>query len=344
VLSPPVSDQPIIFNTFVQDLFTFNNVKAFGTYAGQNLEISATGLSQCGAKLSSKVDGNPANLSISFIPTIQQLGLTFPVCFVASDQYGFLSDTRCIHIYVAQPQPIFIDPDANISVYNAVVGCPFQILISAIDLTSGAGVTAAVASEKGYKIHIDFYKTVFTTSHFEFENFSLPIGANLSDQENFFSNPATRMFKWTPLKGQDGFNFKICFNMIDSLGVLNTASSLSRRIFCFLVQVARCRYCLQPGDTLFTISQAWRTNWLNVWGGNDELLRPSQPFAFTEVVLGPIYHVKFLDTLDSISAKFSVERSEVLLWNPDLIMDSNATDVPLNMDQQLCILPVSCIP
>jgi len=340
------SETPIIYNVFVNNLFSFTDVTSLGTYVGQTISISVTGLSDCGAKVASIQVGNPARASIYLIPSVNQLGMTFPICYTAWDQYHISSDTRCIHLYVVRPQPLFIGPKSNISEgpYRAVVGCTFSTSVVAIDLTSGSGITASYAAGKGYKVHIYFYKSVTSTTRNRVDNLFLPSGAVFLEDTSYFSNPTRREFSWTPLHGHAGLRFDFCFMLTDSLGTVNTASLVSREEFCFAVNVARCRYCLQPGDSIFTISNFWGTNWLNIWAGNGHILRPSQPLAFTEVILGPLFFAQAHDSIDSISIKLSVSPGKIINWNPDLAFYASNTSMFLDINQEICVLPHTCAP
>jgi hypothetical protein len=344
--APVRSDTPTVYNLFVGNLFSFADVTSLGSYIGQTISISVTGLSDCGAKVASIQLGNPARASIYLIPSVNQLGMTFPICFTARDQYQVPSDTRCIHLYVVRPQPFFIGPKPNISEgpYRAVVGCTFSTSIMAIDLTSGSGISASYAAAKGYKVHIDFFKSITSTSRNSVENMSFPSGVVFLEDSSYFSNPTKREFIWTPFHGHEGLRFDFCFMLTDSLGTINTASSVSRGGFCLAVNVARCRYCLQPGDSLFTISNFWGTNWLNIWAGNGHILRPSQPLAFTEVILGPLFFAQSHDSIHSIGIKLSISPEQILNWNPDLALYASNTSMLLDINQEICVLPLTCAP
>ena len=342
--APIQSDTPIVYNSFVGNLFSFSEVTALGSYPGQNISIRVSGLFECGAQLSSSQNGNPATVSVFMVPSVMQLGMTFPLCFTAQDQFDVSSDTRCIFIYVARPNPSFVQIQNNQTdaIYTAVVGCAFSLAIVAADTTSGVGITAQQAASNGYKVHIEFYQTIVSTALKISVNFSLPSGAVLLPDSAYFANPTKRELKWTPVHGQEGFYFKLCFALVDSLGTINTANPSSDTEFCPVIKILRCRYCLQPGESLFTVSQSLGSSWLDIWGGNPFIQQPSQTQAFTEVILGPLYIAQSQDSIDSISKKLGFPTDQLLNWNPDLNFYIENTSYLLQINQELCILPNTC--
>lgn len=68
-------------------------------------------------------------------------------------------------------------------------------------------------------------------SYVEEENFVLPEGAVVKASESDFANPQSRSLSWTPLRGQEGFDYRLCFSLSDSLATVNTASGMLRAYF-----------------------------------------------------------------------------------------------------------------
>jgi hypothetical protein len=63
------------------------------------------------------------------------------------------------------------------------------------------------------------------------------------------------------------------------------------------VAVARCAYCMQEGESLYSIAGQWRTKWLDVWSGNPHIKNPGTPPAYSELRMGPIYRAMQHDSV-----------------------------------------------
>ena len=37
--------------------------------------------------------------------------------------------------------------------------------------------------------------------------------------------------------------------------------------YIYRVAVGRCAYCMQQGESLYSVALQWRTNWLDIWSG-----------------------------------------------------------------------------
>lgn len=100
---------------------------------------------------------------------------------------------------------------------------------------------------------------------------------------------------------------------------------------------------VQEGESLFDISHVWRTTWLNLWSGNEQLLHPALPGVGTELLLGQVYKALASDTLQSLSAKFMVTIDDLVFWNPDLAVNVSLTSTDRLVEgQAICILPKVC--
>jgi hypothetical protein len=347
--APVKQDPPPLFNLFVGSLFTFS-LKALSSGAGENIQISATGLGDCSAKLTSVVIGNPATATLTLLPAVQHLDRNFLVCFVASDDRGAFSDERCLQAYVVRPNPTFlapIDPTITDPVvrasYSAVVGCLLEFDVKAHDLTSGKSITAATASALGYNCFLKEDRTTIY-SHYETRTIQgLPEHAVLQEGIVKYANPSTRTFSWRPVRGQETFSYNVCFTVEDEMGTSNTASPAFAGAFCVHVGIKRCRMCLLPGDSLFSVALKYKTEWLNLWSGNEALLRPSEAPATAEILLGPLYKALPHDSVNSIASRMSIDPALLLSWNPDLSSAFHEdTGVVIEVEQDICVLPSTC--
>jgi hypothetical protein len=349
--APVKQDPPPLFNLFVGDLFTFS-LKALSTGLENKITISATGLEDCGASLTSMVVGNPATATLTLLPAIQHLDKLFWICFVATDDRGAFSDERCLQAYVVRPNPTFlapIDPNRTDPVvrasYTTAAGCLLEFDVKAHDLTSGKGISAAKASSLGYKCFLKEHRSVIFSKYETKTIEGLPENAVLQAGVVKYANPSTRVFSWRPKRGQEAYDYHVCFTVEDSLGTSNTASPEFAGAFCAHIRIKRCRMCLLPGESLISVAQNYGTEWLNIWSGNNDLLRPAEALESAEIILGPLYKVLPHESINSIAARMSLDTSELLSWNPDLQSAFNRNtnrDVVLDISQEICVLPSTC--
>jgi hypothetical protein len=169
-----------------------------------DVEIRATGLAECGARLIPVVQGNPASATLAFTPAVQHMSQTFWVCFTAVDALGAASDTRCIRAHVVRPAPAFtapIDPAlpataAVRATVQAIAGCSTALDIVAEDATSGEGVSPLVAAEKGYLLQIAPERHAVESVSGRTEGLGMPAGATLAPPARLWANPTSRRFEW----------------------------------------------------------------------------------------------------------------------------------------------------
>ena len=347
--SPVRSDPPPLFNVFVGNLFTFS-LKAMSSGVSEQISISATGLEECGASLTSVVVGNPATATLALLPAIQHLDRTFWICFSAIDSRGAYSEQRCLQTYVVRPNPTFLapidltktDPVVRAS-YTATVGCLLEFNVTAHDLTSGRGILADTASSLGYNCHLKEHRSVIFSRYETRTIEGLPENAVLKAGVAKFANPSTRVFSWRPVRGQEAFDYHVCFTVEDELGTSNTASPAFDGSFCVHISIARCRTCLLPGESLFSIAESYGAEWLNIWAGNSALIRPGEVPATSEIILGPLYKALEHESINSISSRLSVDPGMLKLWNPDLHSAfQERDDVLIQVEQDICVLPSTC--
>ena len=124
-------------------------------------------------------------------------------------------------------------------------------------------------------------------------------------------------FAWTPRHGAEGRTFDACFSITNAtLARGNMSIPVVERTRCFKLEVARCMYCSEDGDTLQSIATKFGTNWQQLWTANAGPVSPYDPPGRyplepavlptgTRLSLGPLYYTKTLDSLDSLSTRCS---------------------------------------
>ena len=84
VRAPPAINPPPLYFSYINYPLSMH-VKALDVDERQNVTISATGLSACGAQLTSVRVANPATALLVFLPRPEDSGKTYLVCFNAQD-------------------------------------------------------------------------------------------------------------------------------------------------------------------------------------------------------------------------------------------------------------------
>ena len=166
-------------------------------------------------------------------------------------------------------------------------------------------------------------------------------------------NPATADMEWVARKGQEGFTYTICFVALGSEKAFNSIEGDgdgSGQDFCLHVDVQRCRYCAQREDTIHSVAKAWHGAWLDVWSGNhmhaipDAINVSAANAQESALSVGVVYSVDTHDDLWHVAQRFGLDLSDLLFWNPDL-SDGKAKEqhYRLALEQQLCLLPATCV-
>lgn len=146
-------------------------------------------------------------------------------------------------------------------------------------------------------------------------------------------------FCWKPVRGQEARVYKTCYESRDTYHI--DGPDRTRR--CVRIEVVRCKYCTQPGETLLNIAVDYNTDWLQLWGANVDVKNPDHLYDFQLLNIGPVYHVREGDSLDALAARFHTTPDEILSVNPDVAaIHGDGSDHDLSVGQALCIMPGIC--
>jgi len=134
-------------------------------------------------------------------------------------------------------------------------------------------------------------------------------------------------FSWTPGRSHRGHELVQCFAMMEAHG----ATVSPQRCLRFLVQL--CFTCTVTNDSLNSIATAMWMEWQLLWSINPTL-RNFDVIRTGEVLkIGILYTASREDTIESLSHKFTMNISQVIMANPHL----NATG--LAPGDIICIFP-----
>jgi len=163
--APPAVNPPALYYSYINYPFSMR-IKALDLDQAQNITISATGLSACGAQLTSVTVANPATALLVFLPRPEDSGKTYLICYNAKDAQDMSAPPRCFRLSVASPAPVFTSPLGSLdgtagadvetaphvkATVAAIAGCQVMIPVVAIDPTS-AGIDGPDAYARGYMV------------------------------------------------------------------------------------------------------------------------------------------------------------------------------------------------
>eukprot|EP00291_Cryptomonas_curvata_P024301 CAMPEP_0172173314 /NCGR_PEP_ID=MMETSP1050-20130122/12975_1 /TAXON_ID=233186 /ORGANISM="Cryptomonas curvata, Strain CCAP979/52" /LENGTH=1465 /DNA_ID=CAMNT_0012845035 /DNA_START=193 /DNA_END=4588 /DNA_ORIENTATION=+ len=235
-----------------------------------------------------------ASLTLTWAPTFNEAGKSFRICAVARDdsvscqgiasgstKRGWYGDSICYDLEVVKVDIFWTNVYDNFNIVEAYVGCKGIIQATAEDQSANP----LLPGTKGN------YQLVINISG------SLPPGASLGA----FQGPSTSVTQsviWYPERGSEGLQYQICFSVTDTYSIAQSASQdgfcdsdlraclISNsgtdcigkqqcKPACSILRVARCRYCVAPGDSLSSIMRkiSLDSNWLRLWAlnGNEDM-------------------------------------------------------------------------
>ncbi len=73
---------------------------------------------------------------------------------------------------------------------------------------------------------------------------------------------------------------------------------------CVRVEVLRCAYCLQRGESLQSLALELGTSWLQLWGANPHLTNPQEARLYEPLNLGALFQPRPGDTLHGLALQF----------------------------------------
>ena len=236
--------------------------------------------------------------------------------------------TKMLTINVVRPDPQ-ISEYSNQTRYSRV-GCPMTLLASARDsspLVRGTDLP-------GYAMAWDVSMQRIDVRGHRYAVETLAGGSveQLPGRNEF--NGTSAVFRWVPVRGQEGSTFEICFHMQDNCRVVAVQTA------CTNVTVSKCQLCIHDGHTLQSLAAEYKSDYLTLYSMNVAISNPDRIPHGTLVNAGIKYKVREGDSLFSIAERFFSSVDHILSLNPDIRDDSPGNE--LLLDDTLCVLPPLC--
>mmetsp|Transcript_31365 Transcript_31365/g.49109 ORF Transcript_31365/g.49109 Transcript_31365/m.49109 type:complete len:394 (+) Transcript_31365:68-1249(+) len=326
--------QPVSFNITAADTDRLRNL-SLAVMANPGLPNEATLTAETFVEFK-RIDNTTVHNAVTrhfeFTPMARQDGLTFSICFKVFDLQNANSVIeQCITIAVSAPMVEFLDSTAKEETERIVgVNCPVDLRLVVRD-----------GSNSGYCMQA-LPGSIYSQDR------EMPHGAVLrhvstleQPKTGTHDGCAQQEFQilWYPRRGMETHSFTFCAHIYDNIcdGLMCNQRAGQR---CYTVHVAKCKYCLSMGETIMAAAARYNTDWLQLWGANVNLKTPDDLGAFSELTLGPLYHVQVGDTLESLAVRFGTTATNILEANPDVdVVDNMGT---ISIGDQLCILPWVC--
>jgi len=276
---------------------------------------------------------NPVRRVFSWTPRDGDEGSSYKVTFRARDSNnacqpgGYYSADYCVRIEVEKPRPEWVVPPTaeggeetcdDATVYKNYVNCLVSFCLKARDANNHYGVMITESLGENAMP----------------EGMSWADSAPSADSESGLPVTMERCTQWVPARGQEGHRYDLLFHASDSSGLEEYQVHK-----CIKINIVRCKYCVEDGDSMLSIAAEYDLDWLQLWGVNVDVKNPDHLFNGQIVNLCPVYYVKDQDTLDGIAARFGTHPDHIALMNPDL-EEVDVKSIPVG--QELCVCPGIC--
>lgn len=253
---------------------------------------------------------------------------------------GWYGETQCVEIRVIPSQIVWgndskVREDRNMTVLNAYVPCSMEYLITASDLARGVNASA-VEVDAPYSVVIE-------------NTTELPSRVTL--RSDVYGRQSQSTIVYRAGKGDEGREDIVCIHARDDMYVTTTG------VYCVVLQIRRCAYCVETTDTLQLIMRETigDFNWLRMWvaNGNDDedpdtqlienpdFVQASGQYDKQIVNVGSLYTVNLGESLSELAGRFQTTVKKLVQLNPDV---SSAADSVLRVGQEMCIIPCSDLP
>jgi len=288
-------------------------IKATDPNPGYKLKISTLidpGQPQ-GSVFDSPTSATAATGVFSWTPSSCQYGV-HRVCFTA-----MTLDINCDNDEVAQHRCVNLDVKAPVPSCKA--NEPAEAYFTRVGMNRHFDVTIDEANAPHYKVHSVAGSRYTNPTH------GLPVGATyVGVGEN--AGPkgvvnavagtagASGKFSWTAVRGQEGFNYRICFAGGDVFDY--------RMVTCCTdIEVQKCKYVVQAGDSLVMIAENYDTDYMQLWMTNPHLKNPGAILPqHSSLDVGVTYTARQGDSLSDLAQRFGMydDIDRILAVNPDL--------------------------
>ena len=157
---------------------------------------------------------------------------------------------------------------------------------------------------------------------------------------------ARSLMRFTPPFDLGGWDADVCFNVSDTAGTCGQPAHKVQH--CVRVLVERCVYAMQPDQQLQEVANFYEASWMQLWSLNQHLRHPDIIMYEQQVInVGHKYRAGPKETVQRVARRMGMSMEQMMLLNYDLkahleVKDGGTNELPLDLHQQLCLIPNSC--
>jgi len=333
------------------EIKAFQNASAAsGTYVGFTVGTLPKGLhlSTVRGKGINK-DSDPAIMSLRWTPCADDLG-THVLCIDAVNNHGLAATQKCLVIEV-------VADDAPTLTITEVFGSGLVLSNASTtsDLMMGLEYTFKIASHDANGLDTLMLTAVPASMDDDCEGDKcIPDGASFGEVVHVHGPTGTtaeRHLVFAPKHNHGGYKMMHCFAVSDNCGAACGDDNCPGRIdvvtMCVTVNVKRCEMVVRKGQQLQQIAAIYRSDWLQLWSHNQEMLHPDMDLNPHQVMnIGHLYDVQPFDKPADVAKRFGMDAASLKTLNANLDLDvmgeALCSSVVECTGVQMCILPNSC--
>ena len=297
----------------------------------------------------------PARMTLRWNPRPDQLG-TKVLCYDVVNSVGVAATQQCLVVKVVPDVAPVVSFIANGQALASESRPPHQCLQSPCFFTSvyiGQSVTIdVVGSDANQWDRLSLQPVPSDWNPCNRSTCVLPPTATLGPEATAVAAArmtVTRRLIFAPRYDHGGYMFAHCFQASDSCGAAAVSAGAAPAAAgacpgvvqsareCVWVNVARCQYVVQKGQTLQDISVWYGTDWLQLWSVNPDLLNFDLDLNTGDTLhIGHEYAVQPLETAANVARRFGMDDLSFSRLNADVAFSS------AGMARYACDSVVSC--
>jgi hypothetical protein len=290
---------------------------------------------------------DPAVMTLRWMPCMHQLGRSV-VCFDVVNNRGVASTQRCLLIEVVTDTA----PTVTMSFGGKILARD-----EVATLYIGASyVFTATAMDNNYVDQIMLMPSDINGKECTPPAcMPAPPGSKLThvvtsvvDRQMIMSS---MNISFAPAHNHGGYLARHCVSASDSCGKPCGSSQcpglVQTSTTCIMIKVERCQFIVRPGQELQEIAAIYRTDWLQLWSHNQQLMSPDTNLMPGSIIhIGHLYAIQPFDKPVDVATRFGMSPELFNMLNADIAVDHMGHDVcksiPECENMRWCILPSSC--
>jgi len=299
--------------------------------------------------------GQLASMTMTWTPCADQLGMVV-VCVDIVNFEGVAATQRCLSLHVMPDEPPAIMVMANgMEIANNgetdmwYIGRHYTLSVVARDNNPLDTLTITPVCQDGSTTSCTLLPPTSMLSDAEHARVMVD-GAEVAH--------ASRELSFAPKHDHGGYAVTHCFAVTDACGQARCADQCPGNAqmmhTCVTIRVKRCEFVVRPGQELQSIAAIYRTDWLQLWSHNQQILHPDLDLSPGSAIhIGHQYFVQPYDKPADVAARFGMDAQSFRTLNADVSEAAMTQEACATIKEcqdrgqsgetyQWCVLPNSC--